>query len=308
MFASRFPKAYDLLMSNGNVVTIIDSVRNLRSTDKKLLNMAQGLVPAAETIDSDLLSEMPNLQIISKMGSGMDNIDLDYCRTHGIVVTNSKGENAEAVAEMTLALMLASLRKLVYFYQCAQNGEWHKRIPGEELQGKTVGLVGYGFISRRVAKLLSSFETNTIAFDPYLDEKTISDTKVVPVTFKELLKTSDIISLHLPATPETKGLFNDSVFTSMKKGCCFINCSRGSIVDETALYQALFSKHLACAACDVFQSEPLSPANKLFTLDNFIGTPHVAGMTTQSAEKDSMAIAMDITAFFSGAKPLHQVP
>lgn len=301
-FESRFPKAFRLL-SDSSLFDLIScpSLKELSSREQDdLLSSADGVFWAADLLDAFLLDRMPKLKIVSKMGSGMDNIDLDGCRERGISVVNSRGKNTNAVAEMTLCLMLALLRQLLPLSRAARKGDWNARIPGTELKGKTVGLIGFGMIARRVAELLSPFGVHICAYDPYMDETAAKRLQVTPVSLHELLAVSDIVSVHIPALPENEGMFCRDLFSRMKPGCLFVNCSRGSLVVEEDLFAALRDGVLAGAACDVFRQEPLSAGNPLFSLDPFIGTPHVAGMTAESMEEDSMEIAQKLIAFFSG--------
>ena len=301
-FPSRFPKAFRTLSASGLFrLDLCPSLRELSGEEREtLFSSADGLFWAADPLDASTLNRMPKLKIVSKMGSGMDNIDLDECRIRGIAVVNSKGGNTNAVAEMTLCLMLGLLRHLLPLSRAAREGRWDARIPGEELNGKTVGLIGFGMIARRVARLLSPFSVWICAYDPCLDEEAAKRLNVVPVSLDELLSVSDLISVHIPALPENEGMFCRDLFRRMKPGCLFLNCSRGSLVVEKDLYDALNSHTIAGAACDVFCEEPLPAGHPLFSLDSFIGTPHVGGMTEESMEADSMEIARKLIAFFSG--------
>ena len=301
-FPSRFPKAYRTLSDSGLfTLHLRPTWKDLSGSEQEtLFAAADGLFWAADRLDAALLNRMPKLKLVSKMGSGMDNIDLDGCRTRGIAVVNSKGKNTNAVAEMTLCLMLALLRHLLPLSRAAREGAWDARVPGSVLKGKTIGLIGFGMIARQVAQLLSSFSVRICAYDPYLDEKAAKKLGVSPVSLDKLLAVSDLISVHIPALPENEGMFCRELFSRMKPGCLFLNCSRGSLVVEEDLYDALRDRTLAGAACDVFRQEPLPAGNPLFSLDTFIGTPHLAGMTEESMEADSMEIAQKLIAFFSG--------
>lgn len=307
-FKARFPKAVDYLTSHGIEVIVRDSIASLTAEERvSLLYPAEALFIAAEPCDAAFLQRMPRLKILSRMGSGMDNVDLDYCRKHGIAVTNSRGCNANAVAEMTLLLMLASLRGLCRMHAAAESGSWNQRFAGEELYGKTVGLVGFGLIAQRLASLLSPFCVTLLACDPCMNRQTAEALHVTPVTFDELIARSDVVSVHVPALQENLGLFNKKVFTAMKDGAVFINCSRGALVIEDDLLEALQSRKLYAGASDVWCKEPLQANHPLFSQPNFIGTPHIAGMSTKSAVEDSMTIARSIVSHFEGNTIEHRI-
>ena len=304
-FETRFPQAVEYFISNGIIPIYADSIASMTEKEKqdKVYN-AEALFAAADTIDKQLLQKMHKIKIISRMGSGMDNIDLEYCKQNNIRVTNSKGCNSNAVAEMTLLLILAVLRNLRCMVTAAEEGNWNERtaVNGEELWGKTVGIVGFGGIARRLAELLRGFNTKLLAYDPFMNYEEAKRLNVTPVSFDEILKSAEIITVHIPSTAENDGLFNENLFRKMEKHPYFINCSRGALVIEDDLYHALKNNQLKAAATDVWNKEPLENKNKLFSLKNFIGTPHIAGMSTKSAIDDSMTVASSIVAYFNNQK------
>lgn len=301
-FAERFPEAARFLAEKNIQVVAVDALAEMTQEEKaKVFPEAKALWVAAEICDGQLLSRFPKLKLVCKMGSGMDNIDLDWCSRQGIEVANSRGCNANAVAEMTLLLILSSLRQLPHLREIAASGAWAERFAGEELSGKTVGLLGFGTIARRVAALMAPFSVRILAFDPYMDYDAAARLQVQPVSFDTLIQEADVLSLHLPASKDNFKMVNRQFLSKMKDRSVFINCARGSLVDETALYEALACGKLSAAGIDVWNEEPLSPGNPLFSLRNFIGTPHEAGMTRESIYADSMTVARRIAAFFSRA-------
>lgn len=307
-YESRFPDAWKYLRDNGAEITVCEDFSSLSREEKSaVLAGKDALYVAAEAWGEDVLSMAPEVRILSQMGSGVDNIDLDYCKGRGICVTNSRGCNANAVAEMTVLLILASLRGLISLYSIACRGSWPERYAGKELRGKTVGLLGFGMIAQRVAALLRPFDVKIIACDPWLNLDAARALDVQNVCFSSLLKESDLLSVHIPALKENIGLFNHSTFQQMKDGAIFINCSRGTLVDENALYDALEQGKLYAAASDVFSREPPEPNHRLFRLPNFTGTPHEGGMTLESAYADSMTVAKDIVACINGETPRYRV-
>jgi D-3-phosphoglycerate dehydrogenase len=307
-FDSRFPRAYQFLLENGLVVIIKESIKALTPEDYDgCLKNADAVLIGTDDCGAEFLSRAMHLKILARMGSGMDNVDLNYAKKRGIAVTNSHGCNAHAVAEMTLTLMLSILRGIFPMNGYLKNGLWHKRFPGEEMRGKIVGLVGFGLIGQRVAHLLQSFDVRIIACDPYFNKVAAEALKVEAAGFEDLIRTADIISLHIPALPENIGMFNRNVFEKMKKGVYFINCARGALVDETALYDGLLSGKIAGAAADVFDCEPVMTDNPLLKLDNFIATPHIAGMTVQSMLDDSMTVVTSIVDCLNGKRPKSRI-
>ena len=231
-------------------------------------------------LPAKLLNAAPKLRFVQKLGAGLDLIDLELCRSMGIGVARLQAGNAIPVAEHTLLLMLATYRRLPILDRETRSGEWNReaaRSISRQIHEKTIGLVGFGAVGRQLAELLAGFDVRIIYADPiraplHVERKLRAER----VTLDELLTRSDIVSLHLPLMPETAHLINAQRLASMKRGSTLINCARGGIVDEAALYDALVEGHLAAAAIDTFTSEP--PVNSpLLGLDQVISTPHTAG-------------------------------
>ena len=292
-FYGRFPEAVSYLREN-NVEIIQEEIVDSSGKYNPKLYDTPVLFVTTDKCDRQLIDNLSNLRLICKMGSGTENIDLDACREKGIAVSNSRGANANAVAEHTLLLILASLRRLKELYRYAEEGAWAKRFAGEELQGKKIGLIGFGRIAQRLAELLIPFNVEIMTYDPYIDRKKAESLHIDIVDFPVLLQSSDIISLHVPLTAENNHMINSNTIATMKTGAVLVNAARGPLVDENALYEALSKGKLSASAVDVWEEEPLSPQNRLFTLDNFIGTPHIAGSTRQTALADSMIVAHSI--------------
>ena len=174
-----------------------------------------------------------------------------------------------------------------------------------ELTGKTVGIVGFGRIGRRLAELLSGFGVELLAYDPYMDAAAAEERKVKPVTLDELLARSDVISLHLPATKETHHMINADTIGKMKDGACLVNTARGFLVDEAALYEALASGKLLCAGQDVYESEPVTEGNPLFALSNNVLAPHVSASTMETNYNGGLICARSIIEVSQGGMPLY---
>lgn len=237
-------------------------------------------------IDENALQYAANLKMIQRSGVGLDSIDPEALRRHGIPLYVNQGINAQSVAEHTLLLMLACLRRLTEIHGNTVRGIWKKQEQGVrtfELHGKTVGLVGMGSIARKVAGLLKPFGVRILYFDPFrADEKTESELAVEFADINTLLFESDIVSLHCPLTDGNRHLIDDKAILRMKRGAVLINTARGGLVDSTALQTALLDEKLSFAALDVHETEPIPADYPLKSLSNVILTPHVAGVTADS--------------------------
>jgi phosphoglycerate dehydrogenase-like enzyme len=246
------------------------------------VSRAELLFVMAEPVTADLLSAAPVLRFIQKLGAGVDRIELKICAQRGIAVARLAGGNAIPVAEHTLLLILATLRRLPVIDRRTRAGEWLKeesRGVNRQLHGKRVGLVGLGAIGKQVAKLLAGFEAEIVYFDPGVPPADVEKKLGVrSLPLDELLATSDIISLHLPLLPQTAGLISKERIDRMKPGAVLINCARGGLVDEAALAAALAEGRLFGAGLDAFAKEP-PIGSPLLALEQTVVTPHFAGAT-----------------------------
>jgi phosphoglycerate dehydrogenase-like enzyme len=239
----------------------------------------------AAPVSAEILAAATRLRFIQKLGAGFDKIDLKTCRERGIAVARLAGGNATPVAEHTLLLMLAALRRLPLMDRRTRAGEWLKeeaRGVNRQLTGKVVGVVGFGAIGKTLAKMLSGFAIEVLYFDPVRPQPEVErQLRVRYCPLKELLATADIVSLHLPLTPETAGLISKEQIASMKPGAVLINCARGGLVDEAALAAALAEGRLFAAGVDAFAQEP-PIGSSLLILDQTVVTPHMAGATVDN--------------------------
>lgn len=250
----------------------------------------------------------PKLRLIQKIGVGVNTIDLDAARRHGIAVCNMPGANTQAVAESTLMLMLAALRRVTYFDPLTRRGEGWRPDTAQldrvgEISGRTIGFVGYGAVPKTLVPVLKSLGAKLI----YNTRTPKADAEATFVSLDELLATADIVSLHCPATPETIGMISREAFGRMKHGAILVNTARGELVDEEALFDSLKSGALAAAGLDVFANEPIGAGHPLFSLSNVVVTPHIAWFSPETLRR-SIAIAMEnCRRIASGEKLLHQV-
>ena len=298
-------EAFQTLRDAGFELVCNDAGRILtREEQKEMISDAYGIITGTESYDADMLSACQECKVICRLGVGTDNYDLKTMKEMGIQVGIIS--NSNAVAEFALMLILSAMKKLHKHDMGVRRGEW-VRYDTNELTGKTVGLVGYGRIAKRLSVLLRVFDTTILAYDPYLTEEQAEVYGVKKVSFEELLIKSDVVSAHVPSTAETFHMFNSETFDKMKDGAYFINTSRGTLVDEAALYQALQSGKLSGAGIDVYEHEPVTADNPLFTLDNIVCTPHCAALTAETNYNAGMICAQSIINVLHGEKPLYPV-
>ncbi|MGE0634015.1 MAG: hydroxyacid dehydrogenase [Pseudobdellovibrionaceae bacterium] len=268
--------------------------------EKADLSEVAGLIIRSRTkINAALLKRAPKLQVIVTTTSGFDHIDLAATEAHGVTVMFTPEANVQSAMELTWALVLAGSRKVVGAHKAVKAGDWNRDLLlGNELEGKTYGIIGFGRIGKRVAQLAHAFGMKTIAFDPYLDEDEFFKFKTPRVSLEELLRTSDVISIHVPLTAETKGMFNSSRFECIRNGVILVNTSRGLVISEQDLITALKKGWIGACGLDVFEKEPLPRDSQLLNFQNVILTPHVGANTEEAFLKASMFAAQKTIQFF----------
>ncbi len=241
------------------------------------------IVRSATKVRAQVIEAGKNLRVIARGGVGLDNIDVEAARARGITVLNTPAASTRSVAELTIGLMFAVLRKIPWADAALKKGRWEKKAcQGQELGGKTLGVVGAGNIGREVIRMAKALGMKPIANDIVEDREYASREGFRYVSLDELLREADIVTIHLPAGEGTECLFNASTIAKMKKGAVLINCSRGGIVDEAALGEALEKGHLSGAGVDVFAEEPpRAEDNPLLKLENVVLTPHVGASTDE---------------------------
>lgn len=243
------------------------------------------------------------LKVIGRAGVGVDNIDLDSARKHNVIVVNAPVSTTLAVAELTFGLLLAAAREFPRADASMKKGEWLKKeFEGVELNGKTLGIIGYGRIGMEVGKRASAFGMNVIAYDPFVSEDDIKSRGGEPVTLQELFEWSDFVSLHLPLNVQTRDLIGKMALSEMKDGVRIISAARGGIIDEAALLTALNSGKVAAAALDVFATEPPG-ATELVRHPRVITTPHIAAQTIEAQARAAEDISHEVLSALDG-KPL----
>jgi D-3-phosphoglycerate dehydrogenase len=275
-------------------VVTADQITDLKA---ELADADALVVRSAVQANADLLASAPRLRIIGRAGVGVDNIDAAEATRRGIVVMNTPGANAVAVAELTLGLMIAMCRKIPQANASMHAGKWDKKsLQGSELRGKTLGIVGLGRIGLEVARRAKAFGMTILGYDPFVAPVIARENSVSLVAIDEVFSQSDFLSLHVGLTPQTEGLINQHSLAIMKKGIRIINCARGELIVDDALAQAIASGHVAGAALDVFRAEPLKDS-PYFALDQVLLSPHIAGSTDEAQEAIGIQLANQVRDF-----------
>ena len=252
------------------------------------------IVRSAVQADAALLAHAKKLRVIGRAGVGVDNIDLDAATRQGIAVMNTPGANAVAVAEHTLGMLLAMARHLCRADALMHAGRWEKKLlQGTELRDKTLGIAGLGRIGMEVARRARAFGMELVAHDPFVSAGVAKEQGIRLASLDELYAAADYITLHVGLTPQTTGMINEAAIKKMKKGVRLVNCARGELVHEADLAQALKQGHVASAALDVFNEEPLKNS-PLQTMENVILTPHIGGQTFEAQEAVGVQIAQQV--------------
>ncbi|MBL8174013.1 MAG: phosphoglycerate dehydrogenase [Bryobacterales bacterium] len=260
-------------------------VSNPKEYGEHLADCDALFVRSAVKVTKEVLAKAPKLRVVGRAGVGVDNVDLDAASAAGVVVMNTPGGNAVSVAEHTLALMLGMARSVPQATASTTGGKWEKKkFLGNELRGKTLGILGLGSIGREVVKRARAFEMRIAAFDPYVSSQAAADLGVELATLDKLYGESDYISLHVSLTPETKKILGKDAFAKMKTGVRIVNCARGELIDEAALLEAMQSGKVAGAGLDVFDPEPPAADNPLLKMAGLIATPHIGGSTEEAQE------------------------
>ncbi|MBC7370042.1 MAG: D-2-hydroxyacid dehydrogenase [Bdellovibrionaceae bacterium] len=261
---------------------------------------AHALIIRSRTlINEELLSKARNLQVIITATSGFDHIDLVATKKWGVTVMHTPSANIESAAQLTMALILACTNNLVTAHKQMKAGEWNRDgLIGMELNGRTHGIVGLGRIGTRVALLAQAFGMNVIAFDPYQEDEYFEKHKVTRLSYEEVLKTSDVLSFHVPKTLETDFMLNRSQFEYIHRGIILINTSRGSVIREPDLCEALENGWIKAVGLDVYEKEPLPRNSKLLNYPNVVLTPHIGANTEDAFYKASNIAAQKLVGFF----------
>lgn len=291
----------DLLMANGCEFESVQIDANSEEQGIEAARDADVLVVGLQRITERVLEAAKRLKVIGRCGVGLDNIDLKAAGARGIPVVYAPGANAQTVADLTLGLLIALARKIPQADRMTRAGQW-KRIMGADIWGKTLGVFGLGQIGFNVARRARGFEMNILAYDLFQNLPRAEELGIAYKSKAEILQAADFITLHLPLDGGTRGFIGEADLNAMQRTAVLVNTSRGGIVDEKALYQALKGGVIAGAALDVFEQEPPGKT-PLVELDNFIGCPHIGGITVEAINRIGMTVARDIVAVLKGQAP-----
>jgi D-3-phosphoglycerate dehydrogenase len=273
---------------------------------QRLLPGVDGYIAGLDSITRDALAAADCLKVIARYGVGVDAVDLAAAKDHNIIVTNTPGANSVSVAELAIGMMLSLLRQIPEGVAAVRQGQF-PRYNGMSIEGKTVGIIGLGAIGKQMAKRLSAFDACLLAYEPFPDATFAEKYAVQLTSLDDLLARADIVSLHLPLMTETHAMVNREFLAKMKKGAYLINTSRGELVDETALLEALQSGRLRGIGTDAFAKEPVDPSNPLLALPQVIPTPHLGAQTDGAVNSMGWMAFEDCLAVLRGETPKYRV-
>ena len=306
-YAKYDPDLREMLAAEVGEVIYNTTGRPLSSDELiELIPGCEGFIAGVDAVDRPVLDAADRLKVIARYGVGVDNVDLEAAREKGVIVTNTPGANSASVADLTLGLILSLVRPIHASSAATKAGEW-PRLQGLSLEGKVVGLVGFGAVGRQVARRLAGFDCTVLAYDPMPDELAAQATGVQLRPLADVIQEADFVSLHCPLTAETREMVNSGFLGQMKIGAYLINTARGELVDETALYDALRSEQLRGAALDVFIQQPPDEDNPLLALPQVIATPHIASHTDGAANAMGWTALHDCLAVLRGEQPRYRV-
>ncbi|MBM3736308.1 MAG: phosphoglycerate dehydrogenase [Acidobacteria bacterium] len=266
------------------------------------------VVRSAVKVNKDVLAQAPKLRVIGRAGVGVDNVDMDAATAAGVLVMNTPGGNAVSVAEHTLAFMLSLARAIPQASASTKSGKWEKKkFLGNELRGKTLGVVGLGAIGREVVRRAKAFEMRVLGHDPYVSPHIAADLGVELVELDTLYSSCDFLSLHVGVTAETRHMINAAALGKMKPGVRIVNCARGELIDQAALLAALESGRVAGAALDVFDKEPPAEGDPILQPVNLLATPHIGGSTEEAQEIVGVRIVQQMIEYLTSGVAINAV-
>lgn len=289
------------------IEVVVDTDLSKESLLEKIKDFDALLVRSQTQVTKEVIDKGTRLKVIGRAGVGVDNIDLDAATANGVMVVNAPNGNTNSAAEHTIAMLMSLARNIPQAYHSLKNKKWdRKAYVGVELKGKTLGIVGLGRIGAEVAVRAKGQRMNVIAYDPFLTEEIAKNMDIECGTIEEVCKAADFITVHTPLLKETRHIINKEAFDIMKDHVRIINCARGGIIDENALYDAIVSKKVAGAAIDVFEEEPATN-HKLLELNEVIATPHLGASTFEAQESVAVDVSHDVANILAGGSALHPV-
>lgn len=299
LITDRFAQDSYLYLQQNSQLEVVRSDSPQHLPLEHLVTANALLIRSRTRIDEELLKKARQLQLIITCTSGFDHIDLDATQKWGITVMHTPTANIDSAAQLTWGLVLNCVNNIQQAHRMMKSGEWNRDlITGIELTGRTYGVIGIGRIGTRVAEIAQAFGMNVVAFDPYQDDEVFERLNIPRLSYEEVLKTADIISFHVPKTLETEHMLNRSQFEYIHRGIILVNTSRGSVINENDLAEALEKGWLRSVGLDVFEKEPLQRNSKLLTFPNVVLTPHIGANTEDAFFKASQIAANKLMAFF----------
>ena len=265
-----------------------------------LLDGCDGCIAGLDHYSARVIESTKSLKVISRYGVGVDSVDLAAAKSKNVVVCNTPGVNAQAVADLTFGLLLCLARKITILDKKTKEGQW-PRSNGVELYGKTIGILGLGAIGKAVARRASGFSMRVIAYDPYIDTEYVKSNSIISTDYNTVVREADFLCLHLPLTDETRYEISADVMKNMKKGAVIVNTARGGLIDENAAYELLASGHLGGLGLDVYEEEP-PKKSPLFDLENVVLTPHTAAHTAEAIAAMADLSVQNLIDVLSGKK------
>lgn len=288
------------LRAAGNITTVMDTNLSPEELGERIGEYDALLVRSQTQVTRELIDKANNLKIIGRAGVGVDNIDLEAATEKGIIVVNAPNGNTNSAAEHTMAMIMALSRNIPQAFHALKNGQWdRKKYVGIEIKNKLLGIVGLGRIGAEVAARAKGQRMDVIAYDPFLTKEKAEQMGIGYGTLEDVLQKADFITVHTPLMKETRHLLNTQAFEMMKHGVQIINCARGGIIDEDALYHAITTGKVAGAALDVFEEEPFTD-HKLLELPEVVATPHLGASTVEAQEIVAIDVSQDVIRFLNG--------
>ncbi len=309
LITDRFAQDSFLYLQQNGQFEIVRSDHPTHLPLEHLVGAHALIIRSRTLINEDFLKKAQQLQLIISCTSGFDHIDLEATSKWGITVMHTPSANIDSAAQLTWGLVLACAHNLLSAHRMVKSGEWKRdQLTGLELAGRTYGIVGLGRIGTRVAEIATIFGMNVVAYDPYQEDEVFSKLKIPRLSYEEVLKTADVLSFHVPKTLETENMLNRSHFEYIHRGLVLINTSRGSVVRENDLCEALQKGWLRAAGLDVFEKEPLSRNSNLLDFPNVILTPHIGANTEDAFFKASQIAAHKLISFFTDGSTSDTLP
>lgn len=297
-------------LSGFSEYTVVRNQEEMDGLPRDVLSRVNGVINRKLRLTDALVEKMPQLRIVARTGVGFDKtrVDSGDLKRRGIWLTTNPGNNSTAVAEFTFGLIIGLLRKILPATASIGSGKWAPSLyAGHQLEGKTIGIVGFGNIGRKVCRIAGAFGMHAIAYDPFLSDEVIAEGGAEPAELGTLLENSDIVTLHVPLSPDTEKLLDRASMARMKRGACIVNTARGELIDEGDLHHYLSEGHLGGAALDVTMHEPIPPDFALRDMENVLLTPHIAGSTHESFANGAAKAVAEIRRVLSGDSPLNPV-